>query len=71
MTRFNHVQRSGRRKRPKDRDVQPIGIETPEQLVAHRELAYLRNPTSERARKLAEARRLLARASGRKEDTQG
>lgn len=58
MTRFHHQQRSGRRKKPKDRDRAPLGLGNDlDALIAHRELEYLRNPTPERARKLAEAKR--------------
>jgi hypothetical protein len=60
MTRFNHAQRSGRRKRPKQRDRKPMGIRDLEALHAHRELEWLRHPTPERWRKLQEVRRWLA-----------
>jgi hypothetical protein len=59
--KFAHQQRSGRRRKAKARRRQGLGIRSIEQLVAHRELAYLRNPTSERLRKLEDARRKLSR----------
>lgn len=37
---------------------------SPAELVAHRELAALRNPSPDRYRKLAEARARLARSLG-------
>lgn len=50
--------RNRKKRRPRFR--RPIGIETPEQLLAHRELEYLREPTAERAAKLEAARRGMA-----------
>jgi hypothetical protein len=61
VTRFNHQPRSGRTKAAKKRDRQPLGVRGLEALVAHRELEYLRHPTTERARKLKEIRRALER----------
>lgn len=58
MTDFVHSQHSGRRKaKRRRRPRQGLGIRSIESLVAHRELAFLRNPNAERARKLEEARR--------------
>lgn len=58
-TKFKHSKRSGRRKRAKIRRSRAsLGIGgDPDRLLAHRELQALRNPSSERYRKLAEARR--------------
>ncbi len=55
MTRFAHQQHSGRRRKAKaKRSRKGLEIRTLEALRAHRELAYLRNPSKERARKLAQ-----------------
>lgn len=60
MTKFVHQQHSGRRKKAKVKGPRkPIGIKTPEQLLAHRELAYLRNPSLGRAIKLKQAQRAV------------
>jgi hypothetical protein len=57
VTRFAHQQHSGRRKKAKaKRQRKGLEIQTLAALRAHRELAYLRNPNQERARKLAEAK---------------
>ena len=68
MTDFTHQKRNGRHKKPKERERQAMGLKTPEQLLAHRELEYLRRPTAERARKLREAKRAVA--SSQKEEPQ-
>jgi hypothetical protein len=57
MTRFNHTPRSGRRKRPKQRARKGLGHLTIDQLVAHRELEFIRHPTRERYFKLQQAKR--------------
>jgi hypothetical protein len=62
MTRFLHQQHSGRRKRGRKRQQKGLGIRSLEALKAHRELAFLRNPNAERARKLAEVERRAERA---------
>ncbi len=55
MTKFNHSKRNGKRKRPKQRGPRrSLQLWTTEQLVEHRRLAFLRNPSPERARKLAQ-----------------
>lgn len=57
MTAFAHQPRNGKRKRPKNRQRQGLGIDSAERLRVHRELQYLRNPSAERAAKLKEANR--------------
>jgi hypothetical protein len=59
MTNFNHQKRSGRARRAKTRS--ETGLDLPSEpderlqaLLIHREMEYLRRPTRERARKLAE-----------------
>jgi hypothetical protein len=57
MTGFFHQKRSGRRKNVKPREHKPMGLGSPDALLAHREMEWLRNPTPERWRKLQQARR--------------
>lgn len=54
MTGFNHSQRNGRRKKAKQREKRrdSLGLKSPEALIEHRELEYLRHPSPERWRKL-------------------
>ena len=50
------------RRRKKDRPRRRgLEIDTVEQLVAHRELAFIRNPSTARLHRLEAARRALAR----------
>lgn len=64
MTRFAHQQHSGRGKRGKRRQRRRgLEIRSHEALLEHRELAFLRNPSWDRARKLTEAKRSKARAA--------
>lgn len=54
--------RTNRRKVPGamgDHRREALGTLTPEALVVHRELAYIRNPSAERLRKLQEAQAML------------
>jgi hypothetical protein len=54
VTGFAHQKRSGRRKKPKQRQRKGLDIRSFDALRAHRELAFLRNPSHERLRKLRE-----------------
>jgi hypothetical protein len=59
MTGHTHQQRSGRRRRQKQRKRQPLGIGGDlTLLVIHRELEALRHPNRRRLRKLAEVKHL-------------
>lgn len=72
---FNHQPRNGKRKRPKQRKRQGLGIGgDPERLLVHREMEMLRaaaeRPRPGRAAKLAERARKLAEARRAAERTQ-